>query len=131
VRALLPALRAARPGSAVVAISSVEAIIGHGVLPAYSASKAGVLGLTRSLAHALGGEGIRVNAVCPGAVDTPMLAPLLAWEQARRALEARIPLERIARPEEIAAAVRFLLSDQASYVHGTHLMVDGGMTAVR
>jgi NAD(P)-dependent dehydrogenase (short-subunit alcohol dehydrogenase family) len=130
VRALLPALRAARPGSAVVAISSVEAIVGHGVLPAYSASKAGVLGLTRSLAHALGGEGIRVNAVCPGAVDTPMLAPLLAWEGARQALEARIPLERIARPEEIAAAVRFLLSDQASYVHGTYLVVDGGMTAV-
>ncbi len=130
VRVLLPALRAARPGSAVVGISSVEAIIGHGVLPAYCASKAGVLGLTRSLAHALGGDGIRVNAVCPGAVDTPMLAPLLALEDARRALEARIPLQRIARPEEVARTVRFLLSEEASYVHGSYLVVDGGMTAV-
>jgi NAD(P)-dependent dehydrogenase (short-subunit alcohol dehydrogenase family) len=130
VRALLPALLAARPGSAVVAISSIEAIVGHGVLPAYCASKAGLLGLTRSLAHALGGDGIRVNAVCPGAVDTPMLAPVLALEDARRTLERRISLARVARPEEIATAVRFLLSDQASYVHGSYLVVDGGLTAV-
>jgi NAD(P)-dependent dehydrogenase (short-subunit alcohol dehydrogenase family) len=125
---LLPALTAARPGSAVVGISSIEAIVGHGALPAYCASKAGLLGLTRSLAHALGGDGIRVNAVCPGAVDTPMLAPFLAIEGARRALEARIPLQRVARPEEVALAVRFLLSDQASYVHGSYLVVDGGLT---
>jgi NAD(P)-dependent dehydrogenase (short-subunit alcohol dehydrogenase family) len=98
------------------------------VLPAYCASKAGLLGLTRSLAHALGGDGIRVNAVCPGAVDTPMLAPLLALEEARRTLERRISLARVARPEEIATAVRFLLSDQASYVHGSYLVVDGGLT---
>jgi len=130
VRALLPALLEARPGSAVVGISSVEAIVGHGVLPAYCASKAGLLGLTRSLAHALGGDGVRVNAVCPGAVDTPMLAPLVALEEGRRALEGRIPLERIALAEEVARVVRFLLSDEASYVHGTHLVVDGGMTAV-
>jgi NAD(P)-dependent dehydrogenase (short-subunit alcohol dehydrogenase family) len=130
VRALLPALLHACPGSAVVGISSVEALIGHGVLPAYCSSKAGLLGLTRSLAHALGGDGIRVNAVCPGAVDTPMLAPLLAFEDGRRLLEERIPLRRIATPEEVARAVRFLLSDEASYVHGSYLVVDGGMTAV-
>jgi NAD(P)-dependent dehydrogenase (short-subunit alcohol dehydrogenase family) len=130
VRALLPALLHARPGSAVVGISSVEALIGHGVLPAYCSSKAGLLGLTRSLAHALGGDGIRVNAICPGAVDTPMLAPVLAFEEGRRLLEERIPLRRIATPEEVARAVRFLLSDEASYVHGSYLVVDGGMTAV-
>lgn len=111
VRALLPALRRAAPGSAVVAISSVEALVGHGALPAYCASKAGLLGLVRSLAHALGGEGIRVNAVCPGAVDTPMLAPLLAIPEARRMLEERIPIGWIARPEDVARVVRFLLSD--------------------
>jgi len=129
VRALLPALRRAAPGSAVVAISSVEALVGHGALPAYCASKAGLLGLVRSLAHALGGEGIGVNAVCPGAVDTPMLAPLLAMPEARRMLEERIPIGRIARPEDVARVVRFLLSDEAAYVHGSSLVVDGGLTA--
>jgi NAD(P)-dependent dehydrogenase (short-subunit alcohol dehydrogenase family) len=129
VRALLPALRQAAPGSAVVAISSVEALVGHGALPAYCASKAGLLGLVRSLAHALGGEGIRVNAVCPGAVDTPMLAPLLVMPEVRRTLEERIPVGRIAEPDDVARVVRFLLSDEAAYVHGSSLVVDGGMTA--
>jgi NAD(P)-dependent dehydrogenase (short-subunit alcohol dehydrogenase family) len=128
-RALLPALRQAAPGSAVVAISSVEALVGHGALPAYCASKAGLLGLVRSLAHALGSEGIRVNAVCPGAVDTPMLAPLLAIPQARRTLEERIPVGRIAEADDVARVVRFLLSDEAAYVHGSSLVVDGGLTA--
>jgi NAD(P)-dependent dehydrogenase (short-subunit alcohol dehydrogenase family) len=130
VRALLPALRASGPGAAVVSISSVEALVGHGVLPAYCASKAGLLGLTRSLAHSLGFDGIRVNAVCPGAVDTPMLAPLLAAPGARQAIEQRVPLGRVAEPRDIAKAVRFLLCDEAAYVHGTYLVVDGGMTAV-
>ena len=130
VRALLPAFRDAKPGSAIVGISSVEAIHGNAALPAYCASKAGLLGLTRSLAHRLGLEGIRVNAVCPGAVDTPMLAPLLAFDEARTQLEARIPLGRVAPPEEIARVVRFLLSDDAAYVHGASIVVDGGMTAV-
>jgi NAD(P)-dependent dehydrogenase (short-subunit alcohol dehydrogenase family) len=131
VSALLPALRAAMPGSAVVGISSVEALVGHGLLAAYCASKAGVLGLTRSLAHALGADGIRANAVCPGAVDTPMLRPLIEQEEARATLLERIPLQRIADPADIARAVRFLLSNDAAYVHGTHLVVDGGLTAVR
>jgi NAD(P)-dependent dehydrogenase (short-subunit alcohol dehydrogenase family) len=129
VGALLPAMRAAMPGAAVVGISSVEALIGHGMLAAYCASKSGLLGLTRSLAHALGAEGIRVNAVCPGAVDTPMLRPLLELEGARAELLRHIPLQRIADPAEIARVVRFLLSDDAAYVHGTHVVVDGGMTA--
>jgi NAD(P)-dependent dehydrogenase (short-subunit alcohol dehydrogenase family) len=130
VDALLPALLDAMPGSAVVGVSSVEALIGHGMLAAYCASKAGLLGLTRSLAHALGGDGVRVNAVCPGAVDTPMLRPLLAVEEARESLLRRIPLQRIADPADVARVVRFLLSDDAAYVHGSHLVVDGGMTAV-
>jgi NAD(P)-dependent dehydrogenase (short-subunit alcohol dehydrogenase family) len=129
VRALLPSFREVGPGAAVVGISSVEGLVGNGMVPAYCSSKAGLLGLTRSLAHGLGAEGIRVNAVCPGAVDTPMLAPLLAMPDAVARLEERIPLKRVAQPEDIAKVVRFLLSDDAAYVTGTYIVVDGGMTA--
>ncbi|HEX9969502.1 MAG TPA: SDR family oxidoreductase, partial [Acidimicrobiales bacterium] len=130
VRALIPALKAANPGSAVVGIASVEAIVGNGMVPAYCSSKSGVLGLTRALAHRLGVDGIRCNAVCPGAVDTPMLAPILAMPQARAQLENRIPLSRVADPADIATVIRFLLSDDARYVTGASLVVDGGLTAV-
>ena len=130
LRALLSALKAAGPGSAVVGIASVEAIIGNGMVPAYCSSKAGVLGLTHSMAQRLAIDGIRINAVCPGAVDTPMLAPILAVPQARAQLESRIPLHRVADPMEIAKVVRFLLSDEASYVHGASIVVDAGLTVV-
>jgi NAD(P)-dependent dehydrogenase (short-subunit alcohol dehydrogenase family) len=129
VRALLPSLREVGAGAAVVGIASVEALSGNGMLPAYCSSKAGLLGLTRSMAHAFAAEGIRVNAVCPGAVDTPMLAPLLNMPQARARLEERIPMHRIADPMDVAKVVRFLLSDDAGYVTGTYIVVDGGMTA--
>lgn len=129
VRALLPELRETGAGSAIVGISSIEGLTGNGLIPAYCASKSGLLGLTRSMAHALGPEGIRVNAVCPGAVDTPMLAPLLALPEAVARLQERIPLGRVAEPEDIAKVVRFLLSDDAAYITGTYVVVDGGMTA--
>jgi len=131
VTALLSELRAAGPGAAVVGVSSIEAIVGNGAIPAYCASKAGLLGLTRSLAISLGAEGIRVNAVCPGYVDTPMTAPhLSATPEARALVAARVPLGRIAAPEEIGRVVRFLLSDDASYITGAELVVDGGVTRV-
>jgi len=129
VRALLPWLKESE-GSAVVGISSVEAIVGNGMIPAYCASKAGLLGLTRSLAHRLAVDGIRINAICPGAIDTPMLAPILAMEEARARLEERIPLSRVAQPAEIGRVARFLLSNEASYLHGAAVVVDGGFTAV-
>jgi NAD(P)-dependent dehydrogenase (short-subunit alcohol dehydrogenase family) len=128
VRALLPELRAAAPHAAVVGVSSIEAIVGDGRIPAYCASKAGLLGLVRSLAVGLAGDGIRVNAVCPGYVDTAMTAPVLARPDARARMEQRVPLGRIATPDEIARVVRFLLSDDASYVTGAELVVDGGLT---
>lgn len=128
-KALLPHLREVGRGAAIVGISSVEGITGNGMLPAYCASKSGLLGLTRSMAHAFAAEGIRVNAVCPGAVDTPLLAPLLNVPGARQRLEERIPMHRVADPMEIATVVRFLLSDDAGYVTGTYVVVDGGMTA--
>lgn len=128
LQALLPDLRT-NQGSAVVGISSIEAHVGQAFLPAYCSSKAGLLGLTRAAAHQLAADGIRINAVCPGYIDTPMLrgnTPPAMVEL----LAAKPPLSRLGRPAEIANAVRFLMSDQASYVTGTYLTVDGGATAV-
>ena len=129
VRAVLPELRAAGPGSAVVGIASIEGLIGHGAIPSYTAAKHGIVGLTRSFAHRLGPEGLRVNAVCPGYIQTPMLAPAIADPEARTHLEASIPLGRLGVPADIARVVRFLLSEQSSYMNGAAVVVDGGVTA--
>lgn len=114
---------------AVVNICSV-AVNGASGQPAYDASKGGLLTLTRSLAVELGPEGVRVNAVCPGIIDTPMLAELLAKnERAEGAVAKRIealPLPRLGSPDDIAAAVAWLASDEARYVTGHALFVDGG-----
>jgi NAD(P)-dependent dehydrogenase (short-subunit alcohol dehydrogenase family) len=129
VRAFLPALRDALPGSAVVGIASIEGLIGHGAIPAYTASKHGVIGLTRALAHALGAEQIRVNAVCPGYIETPMFTPALAMPGARESYLSKIPMQRLGAPQDVARLVRFLLSDEAGYIHGSAVVVDGGVTA--
>jgi 3-oxoacyl-[acyl-carrier protein] reductase len=105
---------------------------------AYSASKAGLLGLTRHLAFDYGPHGVRVNAICPGAVDTPMLraggvaaAGSTEEESFRRTRQAAfqffMPIKRVSRPEEQAAAIAFLASDEASYVNGVALDVKGGL----
>jgi NAD(P)-dependent dehydrogenase (short-subunit alcohol dehydrogenase family) len=129
VEALVGELRRAGAGSAIVAIASIEGIIGHGAIPSYTAAKTGIIGLTRAFAHRLGGGGIRVNCVCPGYVDTPMLAPTIADAGVRSVMETSIPMGRLAEPEDIAKVVRFLLSDEASYVNGSAVVVDGGVTA--
>jgi NAD(P)-dependent dehydrogenase (short-subunit alcohol dehydrogenase family) len=129
-RSLLDHFRQAGPGSSIVLISSIEGLFGNWILTAYCASKGGVLGVMRSIAHRYAMEGFRVNAVCPGAVATPMLAPALELPGYRQQLEERTPLQRISTPDEIARPIRFLLSDEASFVTGTHLTVDGGMTSV-
>jgi NAD(P)-dependent dehydrogenase (short-subunit alcohol dehydrogenase family) len=128
VPVILPALRASGPGGAIVGIASIEAVVGDGRIPAYCASKAGLLGLVRSLAVGLAPAGIRVNAVCPGYVDTPMTAPAMSSSGARERFARRVPLGRVASPDEIGRVVRFLLSDDASYVTGAELIVDGGLT---
>jgi len=130
VDALLPAFTDAGAGSAVVGISSIEGLIGHGGIPSYTASKHGLIGLTRSFAHSLGPRGVRVNAVCPGYVDTPMLRPAMPTDAARATFEHVVPLGRLAQPDDIARVVRFLLSDEAAYVNGSAIVVDGGVTAV-
>jgi NAD(P)-dependent dehydrogenase (short-subunit alcohol dehydrogenase family) len=129
VRAFLPALRDARPGSAIVGIASIEGLIGHGAIPAYTASKHGVIGLTRSLSHALANEGIRANAVCPGYIATPMFLPAVSAPGARESFERKIPMGRLGEPRDVAMLVRFLLSDEASYITGSAMVVDGGVTA--
>ena len=129
-KSLVEPFQRAGPGSAMVLISSIEGLFGSAILTAYCASKGGVLGVMRSIAQHFGASGIRVNAICPGAVDTPMLAPALALPGFRDQLEASTPLQRLAQPEEIARPVRFLLSEEASFVTGAHLTVDGGLTSV-
>jgi NAD(P)-dependent dehydrogenase (short-subunit alcohol dehydrogenase family) len=120
---------AASPGAAIVGIASIEGLVGHPAIPAYCASKAGLIGLVRSMAASM--HPVRVNAVCPGYVETPMLAPSLSYEPMRQHMETSAIIGRLGRPEEIGAAVRFLLCADASFITGTHLVVDGGTTAVR
>lgn len=129
-RLVMEPFRAAGPGSAAVLISSIEGLFGSSFLTAYCASKGGVLGLMRSIAHRFASEGFRMNAVCPGAVATPMLAPAFDLPGFRRQLEERTPLRRVSTPDEIARPIRFLLSEEASFITGTHLTVDGGLTSV-
>ncbi len=129
-KALLGPFIEAGPGSAIVLVSSIEGLFGSAMLPAYCASKGAVLGVMRSLSQRFAMEGFRVNAVCPGAVATPMLAPAFEIPGFRQALEARTPLQRVSTPDEIARPIRFLLSDEASFITGTHLTIDGGLTSV-
>jgi NAD(P)-dependent dehydrogenase (short-subunit alcohol dehydrogenase family) len=124
VQAILPDLKA-HPGSAVVAIASINATLGAGSIPIYTAAKAAVLGLVRSMADELGRDGIRINAVSPGVIETPIIAPVLE-AGLREKFEARIQLGRLGRAEEIGGVVRFLLSDEASYITAAEILVDGG-----
>ncbi|MDR3662158.1 MAG: SDR family oxidoreductase [Mycobacterium sp.] len=113
----------------IVGISSIEGLVGNPFIPAYCASKAGLLGLTRSMAGQLGPLGIRVNAVCPGFIETPMLADALAVDEVKASFVAAAPLGRLGQPEEIGATVAFLMSSKASFITGTQIVVDGGVTA--
>lgn len=114
-------------GGSIVCVSSVAGVIAQAGQAAYHASKHGLIGLVRAMALDHAGDGIRVNAVCPGAVDTPLLSPLTG--ERRAALAARHALGRIARPGEIAATVLYLAGDESSFTTGAALLADGGWTA--
>jgi len=128
-----PALRA-RGGGAIVNLSSVAGITGNPLLSAYIASKHAVIGLTRSAAVSYPAAGIRVNAILPAPVETRMMRSLEegfspgAAATVKQAMTAQIPLRRYATPQDIAAVIAFLLSDDARFVNGSLYTVDGGMT---
>jgi NAD(P)-dependent dehydrogenase (short-subunit alcohol dehydrogenase family) len=134
MRAVLPRMLEQGSGS-IVNIASVAAFNAGAGAASYAASKAGVVALTRSAAQAYGASGVRVNALCPGWVDTPMAAREMhdmahalgiTEAQARERTVARIALARMARPEEMAAVCLFLASDEASFITGAALVADGG-----
>lgn len=125
-RAALSGMMRARWGR-IVMVSSVLGLRGNAGQAAYSASKSALLGLTRSLAREYGSRGITVNAVCPGYIHTDMTASLS--QKARGRLLDEIPAGRLGTLDEVAAAIRFLVGEPASYVNGAVLSIDGGMTA--
>ncbi|HET6524331.1 SDR family oxidoreductase [Sphingopyxis sp.] len=116
---------AANPGSAIVAITSINATLGNAMNPVYSAAKGGMLSLVRSLADRLARDHIRINSLSPGQIMTPMMKPAVD-NLPEGFFEKRILLERIGVPEEIGRVARFLLSNEASYITAAELVVDGG-----
>jgi NAD(P)-dependent dehydrogenase (short-subunit alcohol dehydrogenase family) len=128
-RAAVPAMLASGGGS-IVNVASFVALVGAATAQvAYTASKGGVLSFTRELAVEYARQGIRANALCPGPIETPLLAELLADPERRQRRLVHIPIGRFGRPEEIARAALFLASDEASFVTGSSMVVDGGITA--
>jgi NAD(P)-dependent dehydrogenase (short-subunit alcohol dehydrogenase family) len=125
-----------RGGGSILFTASIAGLIGSPFSPIYSAAKWGVNGLMASLAGRLASDGIRVNSVCPGPIDTPMLNIFMARpdqnadkEANLEMMKANIPLKRVGTAEEVANAALFLLSDEASYITGVALPVDGGFVS--
>lgn len=114
----------------IVNCSSIAGVVGSKGIPAYVASKHGVIGLTKNAALEYANKNIRVNAVCPAGVKTPMLERFIGGnEEVAQQMDKMHPIGRAAKPEEIADAVLYLCSDRASFITGTELLVDGGFTA--
>lgn len=131
-RSAIPHLLANSAGGVIINNASNGGVVGRAADPVYSASKHGVVGLTKSLALAHAADGIRVNAICPGPIDTPMVwANFVGVErgEAQRRVLASCPDPRIAHPREVAATVRFLASEQARFINGVALPIDGAKAA--
>jgi NAD(P)-dependent dehydrogenase (short-subunit alcohol dehydrogenase family) len=129
----IAAMRESGRGGVIVNIGSILSFTGDGYLAAYTAMKSGVLGLTKAIAIDYALDGIRCNCVCPGDMETPMIQQYFDGTadavEAREEMERAYPGKRIADPREVATAVIYLLSDDASFVNGAPLLVDGGLTA--
>jgi len=126
VRGVLSDMR--KHGGNIINISSIAGTtVGYNQLAHYSASKAGMSGFTRSAAVELAEHGIRVNAIAPGAIETPTVKETMD-EETRQATIASIPLKRLGKPEDIANLVAFLASEESSYITGQLIVIDGGMT---
>jgi len=117
-------------GGAIVNTASINGLVGNPGQPAYVAAKHGVIGLARHGALRWAQAGIRVNAVCPGVIETPMTAPLIADPEMRILIESMTPMGRMGRADEIAEAVVWLCSPAASFVTGHAMVIDGGATAI-
>lgn len=116
-------------GGVIVNNASVAGLVGFPGIPAYAASKGGVVLMTKTVALEYAKQGIRANAICPGVISTPMVERFTASEEARKALEASEPMGRFGQPEEVARLALFLASDDSSFCTGAPFVVDGGMTA--
>ena len=118
-------------GGAIVNLGSVVGYAAGRFIPTtvYTAAKAGVIALTRQLAVDYGGRNVRANVICPGLVETPMARGAFDEDDLQRRFISRVPLGRLARPEEVAGVALFLASDEASYVTGAVILVDGGLCA--
>jgi 2-hydroxycyclohexanecarboxyl-CoA dehydrogenase len=132
-RVALEAMIEGKEGGAIVNVASDAGRVGSSGEAVYSGAKGGVIAFTKAIAREVARHGIRVNCVCPGPTDTPLLAENFGTEEGSRIIEAiqrAIPFRRLGKPEEIAAAVRFLASEEASYITGQVLSVNGGLNMV-
>jgi len=131
-RAVLPAMVERRSG-VIVNMSSLNALVADPLLPVYGATKAGIIALTQNIAITHGPDGIRANAICPGDVDTELNQAFFEAHpdpvEFRRRVEREYPLRRIASPDEIARVALFLASDDASFISGSQVVVDGALMA--
>ena len=123
----------AQGGGSIINMSSALGLVGDPTLPAYGATKGGILAMTKAMAQAHGRQNIRVNCICPGDVDTPLVQEYFDQQpdpaEARRQVAAHYALGRIARPDEIARVAVFLASEDSSFLTGTAIVADGGLTS--